>query len=226
MNVAIVGRNKEKIESSVISAGFSISGEQPDFVVSFGGDGTLMHAEAEYSGIPKIILKDSLICKKCSAFTNEEVLKKAKEESYTIEELIKLEALVKGITLIGMNDIIIHNSDPRHAIRYRIRVNGKDLGHEVIGDGIVVATPSFGATGYFRSITDSFFEVGIGLAFNNSIEQSDHMILKEDSIIEMEITRGPAILYADNQETSVILESGNVVTIKKSDKSAKIVIPK
>jgi len=99
------------------------------------------------------------------------------------------------------------------------------VGGEIIGDGIVVATPSFGSTGYYKSITDSFFEVGIGLAYNNSTEQSDHVVLDENRIISIEITRGPAIIYADNQETSISLNKGDVATIKKSSQTAKIVIP-
>ncbi|MBX4215484.1 hypothetical protein KW797_00885 [Candidatus Parcubacteria bacterium] len=225
MKVTIVGKEKEKIEGLVAKTGFSFDDTAPDMVISYGGDGTLMRAEAAYPGIPKVALKNSQICKKCSPFANEEVLAKLKNENYAIEELPKLEAEMEGKKLIGLNDIVVHNKDSRHAIRYRIKVNGKDLGHEIIGDGIVVATP-FGSTGYFRSITDSFFEVGIGLAFNNSTEQSDHMILKEGSSIEMEIVRGPVVVYADNQEGGVSLESGKRLTIRKSAATAKIVVPR
>ena len=167
MHVAVIGRNKKAIEDLLRRAGFSLVESDPQMVVSFGGDGTLMRAEAIYPGIPKIILKDSMICKKCSSFSNEEVLKKVSDGRYVIEALPKLEVEADGKKLSGMNDIIVHNKDSRHAIRYRIKVGGKDIGHEIIGDGIVVATP-FGSTAYFKSITDSFFEVSIGLAFNNS----------------------------------------------------------
>jgi NAD+ kinase len=107
-------------------------------------------------------------------------------------------------------------------MRYKFSINGKNSGHEIIGDGVVVSTP-FGSTGYYRSITDSFFEVGIGLAFNNSTEQSDHMVLSEDSEIEILITRGPANIYADNQSEVLTIEEGKITTIKKSDKFAKII---
>ena len=138
---------------------------------------------------------------------------------------MKLSASASGEELIGLNDIIVHNKDPRHGIRYRLSVDGKDIGHEVIGDGIVVATP-FGSTAYFRSITDSFFDVGIGIAFNNSTEQFDHMIISENGLIEMTITRGPAAVYADNHEKSIRLEEGNTVVIKKSTLCAKLIVPR
>lgn len=114
-----------------------------------------------------------------------------------------------------MNDVVVHNADPRHAIRYRLSVNGKAIGGEIIGDGFVVATP-LGATGYYRSITDSVFEVGIGIAFNNSMEQSDHLVVCEESVITAVILRGPAMVYADNQAASIAMEDGVRVSITRS----------
>ena len=224
MNVALFGDKSIEIESLLKSKGFNIVQNDPDFIVSYGGDGTVMKSESAYPGIPKIVLRNSLICKKCSPLTNEEVLNKVIAGEYLIEELIKLEAVVKKQVLVGFNEVMVHNKDPRSGIRYTVTINGKKIDKEVIGDGIVVATP-YGSTGYYRSITDSFTEVGIGVAFNNSTEQADHMVLKEDSIIELHISRGPAEVYADNHQECVEINDDDVVLIKKSAETAKIVIP-
>jgi len=220
--VTIVGRNKEAIEALIVEHGFVVDDTDFEFVVSYGGDGTLIKAEEFHPGVPKIVLKDSNICKKCSGFTNEEILEKVKDGHFYIEELPKILVTTQGHTMEGMSDIVLHNKDPRHALRSRVTINGEVTHHEIIGDGIVVATP-FGSTGYYSSITHSFFETGIGLAFNNSIEQSDHMILKDDCVIEMEITRGPALVYADNHEKMVDLETGAKIRIEKGKGSARIV---
>lgn len=225
MKVAIFGKDKESVEELVQSAGFTFDEKSPDIVITYGGDGTLVRSEIAYPGIPKVPLRNSGICKKCSAFPNETVLEKIQNGDYATEQLFKLSASAKGKTLTGMNDIIVHNKDPRHGIRYTLSVNGKKIQHEIVGDGIIVATP-FGSTGYFRSITDSFFEVGIGIAFNNSTEQSDHMVVGDESIIEMSITRGPAIIYADNHEETIDLALGESVTIKKSPTTATLLVPR
>ena len=222
--VILVGRNSESIRPLIERIGFVLVNENPDFVISYGGDGTLMGSEFEHPGVPKIILKGSLICKKASSFSNEVVLEKIKNNQYRIEVMEKISVQSKRKELIALNDVVIHNKNPRHAIRYILSINDKQIGKEIIGDGVVVATP-FGSTGYYRSITDSFFEVGIGLAFNNSTEQSDHMVLKNESIIKLHITRGPAMIYADNQEDEIELPDGEVVIIKLSGQIANIVVP-
>jgi NAD+ kinase len=222
--VFLYGRNSADIEPLVLGAGFTIVKENPDFIISYGGDGTMMKAEAEYPGILKVLLRDSQICKKCSTLSNSDVLTRVREGKYAVEKLMKLQVQAGNKILHGLNDIIIHNQDARHAIRYSVKVNGKNIGAEIIGDGLVIATP-FGSTGYYRSITDSYFEIGIGLAFNNSTEQSDHIVLKEDSVIKINIVRGPMVIYADNQGDEIHVAQSEEVTVLKSPHTAHVVIP-
>jgi NAD+ kinase len=224
MKIKIFGEDIESIKDLILKTGFEIVENDPEYIISYGGDGTLMRSENAFPSIPKILLRNSAICKKCSDFSNEEVLNKVLNNSYKIEKLIKLEAVSNGKTLTATNDIIVHNQNPRNGIRYMLTINDKPYIREVIGDGIVVATP-FGSTGYYRSITDSFFEIGIGLAFNNSTEQADHMVLQDNSVIELTVTRGPAEVFADNNTDSIILDDGDKVLIKKSSEFAQIVYP-
>lgn len=220
--IIVFGEKVEEINTIIKNYNFTIVEKNPDFIITFGGDGTVMQSEFIYPGIPKIILKNSRICKLCSQMSNDEILELISLGKYTIQNYPKLIATAKNKKLLAMNDITVHNGDPRSAIRYKFAINGKWTSHEIIGDGIVLATP-IGSTGYYRSITDSFFETGIGLAFNNSTEQSDHMVLKDDTKIELEITRGPAIVFADNINDNITLNVGDVVTLEKSDYSTKIV---
>jgi NAD+ kinase len=85
----------------------------------------------------------------------------------------------------------------------------------------VAATP-FGSSAYYRSITHSLFQVGIGLAFNNSTEPVDHMVLREDSLIEVTILRGPAIVAVDNNPERVSLLEGDTFLVRKSSEPARI----
>lgn len=223
MRTLLFGSHIDAIRPLVAASGFDVVDQGPELVIAVGGDGTLMRSEHAWPGIPKLALRDSMICKKCSRLSNEEVLARVVAGDYTTEPLIKLEATAKGRTLTAVNDIVLHNGDPRHGVRYRVAVNGRQLGGIIIGDGIVVATP-FGSTAYYRSITDSSFELGIGLAFNNSTEQADHIVLKETSEILVILERGPAMLYADNTPDNISLDVGDEVNIRRSTQMGTIIV--
>lgn len=222
MKLLIYGDKTKEITELVEKTGFDVVNNNPEIVASYGGDGTFMKAENEFPGVLKFPIKKSKICKLCHNLPTEEILRKVFVGEYIIREEIKIEAIFKDIKIIGLNEIIVHNIDPRRAIRYEIFVNGKKVGNEIIGDGVVISTPH-GSTGYYRSITDSFFEVGVGVAFNNSTEQSDHMVLKESSEIVVKIIRGKAIAYADNNDEEIILDDGCEIVIRKHINNAKIV---
>jgi NAD kinase len=222
MKILIRGSKKQKILSLAERAGLNIDADNPDVVISYGGDGAIMKAVFAHPDVPILALRGSRICKKCVAISTDKALENLRNKNYKVENSLKLEANCGGKTLYAMDSVVVHNADPRHAIRYRVFLNGRDLGHEVIGDGVVIATP-FGATGYYRSITDSYFEVGIGLAFNNSTEQADHIVLASDTEIKIQIVRGPAEVYADNQKEFIQMDDGEEVVIKKSKKIAKLI---
>ncbi|MFA6407799.1 MAG: hypothetical protein WCV80_03795 [Candidatus Paceibacterota bacterium] len=221
MKVLLFGTKQKEIEEMVKNTGFVLVEKDPEIIICYGGDGTLFGAEYEYPGIPKVMVRGSRVCKLCNSLSNQEVLKRVKEGKYKREKIGKLEVSVSGETMIAMNDVVVHNKDPRHAMRYIIHVDGIQIGEEIIGDGVVVATP-LGSSGYYRSITDSSFEVGIGLAFNNSTEQSDHIVLSDERSVVVNITRGPAIIYADNQKESIEVNVGGEVKIVKSEQFATI----
>ena len=223
MKIKLVGENLELFDAllSPYKASFELA-DLPEFVFVLGGDGTLMRAEHQFPSIPKLFLRDSRIAKLAGPHTNEEILKAFFENRYDVVEYAKLDVEVCGQKATALNDIVMHNANPRHAIRYSVKIDGKVRYEHVIGDGVVCATP-LGSTGYYRSITDSSIEVGIGLAFNNSTEQTDHIVLRDTSVVEIEILRGPAFCYVDNQEDSFELTNGDIVTIQKSDSTAQLI---
>jgi len=206
----------------IIQKNFIYDEVKPDIVVSLGGDGTFLMAERRYPGIPKLLIRSSNICNKCDWDSLSPILDKLKRKEFRIEEHAKLEAHMKSEKRICVNDFVIRNKTPIHAIRFLFFVNGKQLEGELIGDGIVVATP-FGSTAYYYSITKSKFDSGIGIAFNNLSREIAHKIIDEHSTVGIEITRGDATFSYDNNPNIMILRTGDKVRVRKSHEVARIV---
>lgn len=211
-NIGIVSREKSlipEIKKKIKEYGFSHNGGKPDLVLSIGGDGTFFVAERKYPRIPKILVKYNSICKKCAAFDIDHILKSLKDRNYKIKEIEKLEVLCKKKRLQAINDIIIRNKKQYAALRFSLRVDGKDVGN-FIGDGIIAAT-SFGSTAYFHSITRKNFDEGFAIAINNPTEKHEPMPFREK--VEMRIIREQATISADNNEDIIIASKGDNMLI-------------
>lgn len=225
MKIAVIGKigtDARYFKKDIEKAGFELTDKNPNFVISYGGDGTLLVTERIFPGIPKLSIKNSSTCQKCFDIPLIEALNKIKKQEYQIEKLIKLECSVNGEQkLICMNDFVIRNDVPTHALRFEIEVNNKKHKH-LIGDGIVVATP-FGSTGYFNSITRRPFHQGIGIAFNNLTKPKPHLLINDQSTINIKIQRRTGVLVADNNQKFINLKEGDIITIKKSKEIAQII---
>ncbi len=219
--VLLLGHDTEGIRPLVEDSGLEVVTENPDVVMTYGGDGLLLGSEREWPGVPKLPLRNSRHGKKCEPQEVQVAIERLLSGDLIRNEHIKVRAEARGRIQIGLNDVMIHNSRPTSSVRCRIWIDGREFSDEIVGDGIVVATP-FGSTAYYRSITRGHFLAGLGLAFNNSTEPLDHMVLREDARIRVRITRGPAIVAADNQTDIVELERGDEVWIGADESKAVI----
>jgi len=226
MKVVVVGLARKLMEKELAKNGLKLDKKNPDIVISFGGDGSALYGERTYPGVPRIMIKHSKVCVKCKEHDFSKVLTKLKEKKYKIVEEIKVEGVVNKDPkkkLIGLNEIGIHHGIPTKAIRLMLKVNGKIIENQVIGDGLLVATP-YGSTGYFYSISRKKFSKGLGIAFNNSVNiNRKNVIVNDNSMIEVKILRGKGLMTADENEKMIPLKIGDTITIRKSKGKARII---
>lgn len=222
--VKVCGRNRAEILPRLAKLGIVVDEVCPEVVISYGGDGTLLGAEREWPGVPKVALRDSERCELCSHESNDAILRHFAEGTLKRTEFIKLRAEAAGRAFTCLNNAILHNAVIAAGVRYRVWIDDEPYGRgEIIGDGLVVATP-FGSSAYYRSITHSTFRLGIGLAFNNSIEPINHLVLPNTSIVRMAIMRGPAIIVGDQMPDHIALQQGDEVTIRRAPENAVILV--
>jgi NAD+ kinase len=219
--ILVLGADADSILPLVRAAGFSVVEDAPDVVLTYGGDGLLLHSEREWPGVPKLPVRNSHRGRKCEPRTVQEALERLARGDLAAVRYSKVRADARGQTRVGLNDIIVHNSRPTSTVRCRVHIDGQPFGGEVVGDGVVVATV-FGSTAYYRSITRSVFRVGLGVAFNNSTEPVDHIVLPEESEVRVLITRGPALVAADNDPGTIPLEKDDEVVIRRHDAQATL----
>ncbi len=223
--VALVVKNKIKLDGLkelVLSKGFKIVTKNPDFVMSVGGDGTFLISERKYPSVPKLILKDSKICKKCVGGTEDTILDLILQGKYKLEDEIKIKAEFNLTEIIGVNDIIIRNKKPNQAVRLDLHVGSEKIHEEVIGDGLVISTP-FGSSAYYKSITGKHFSKGFGIAFNNPTEPHKPILLNEDEELRVKIVRGDLHITADNNSKIYTVKEGDWIKITALEHKAKII---
>ena len=226
----LVSKNKEngnRLRKTLIKYGFEEVKRDPDFVLSHGGDGTLLIAERKYPGIPKLAVRNSKLCYLCENAPFELMLKSLRTGNYRYLEIPKLNANVnakkKKHSILAFNDIIIRNKKINQALRFSVYINNKLKYNELIGDGVVVATP-FGSTGYFYSIARKKFKKGIGIAFNHiHNKRLNCIIAKKNDKIKIIINRGPGEIAGDNENRTIRLEEGDSISISNTVKDAKLI---
>jgi NAD+ kinase len=226
--VRVISRSNTDEITRLLRKEFIIVRKNPDFIVSYGGDGTILFSERIFPEIPKLIVKKSRIFRKYDYTLEnlEKILTKIKEGEYILKKEMKLETELGEKRLTGLNEIQIHTKLPIHAIRFSLYVNEKEF-EELIGDGVIFATP-FGSTGYYKSTGGKKFNKGIGISFNNLYNKKIRtIVVSEDSTIKIKINRGPAGVFADNFERFFELKENDGIDIKKSGSVANFIyIPK
>lgn len=225
MKVAVVGLKKKNVERELKKFNLQLEKRNPEVIISYGGDGTILYSERMYPGIPKVFIRHSKTCEKCSVHNYSKTLGKLSEGRFEVFDQIKVEGIVNGDKkkrLIGMNEINICHKTPLKTIRLEVQVNGRIIQKEVIGDGVLVATP-FGSTAYYYSITRKTFKKGLGIAFNNSRQQIRNIVVGENSIIKIKVLRDGGLMAADNNPRMISVKEGDVIEIKKAKNKAKII---
>lgn len=223
MKVSVVGKKCLKLKEMLQANSLEIHPpEEADLIIVYGGDGSLLGAERLYPGIPKYPIRDSETAPLCPLHSLEQQFPLFLDQKLEKIYLPKLKGTIdSGEGIYAINDIFLHNRSRTGALRYKVWIDGVLYAREIVGDGLGVATVH-GATAYYRSITRSVFRVGIGLAFSNSTELVNHLVLPEDSVINVKVIRGPGELTADNSPEIPVVCDGSECEIRLSDKKAEM----
>ena len=222
--IALYGKKSELLEKLLAERGYTPVRPEDDpeaLILCYGGDGAMLGAELRYPNRLKMPVRDYETAPHCPKHPLESQLDALKNGQLRTSVLMKLQGTLGSMTRFAVNDIFIHNTNNVSALRYQVKIDDDIYAREVVGDGVGVSTVH-GSTAYYRSITHGSFRVGIGIAFSNSTELLNHLVLQEDSVIKVRILRGPSELVFDNSPEVTPLKEGDIVTIRKSEHYARM----
>lgn len=227
MRIAVSGsKDTKNIVSIVTRAGIVIDNKNPEFVITYGGDGSVLWAENQYPEIPKIIVRASGTAKILMYEEKDlgDILEKLKKGEYKISEVMKLEARFSGNRVVALNDVQVRSPLPVQALRFSVSVSGKQVFGEIIGDGAVVSTP-FGSGAYYSSVGGKPFKKGMGIALNNphDYKGTRAIVAGESDEISIKVLRDEGILLFDNCERVYTIRAADEIKIRKAKENAKFV---
>lgn len=200
-----------------------------DFLVSIGGDGTLLSVVRKSFkhdlpilgihmgtlGFLTDILTDEL-----ETFLNDFV-----NQNYRIDNRMLVECTVADKQFVAFNDIVISRKTVSSMIKLKAKIDGSSF-NSYYGDGVIISTPT-GSTAYNLSVggpivyplTEAFIITPVA---PHSLTQRP-LVMPADIEIEFKvIDEQGAVLLIDGQDTYEV-EEGTIIKVTIAQKKAKLI---
>lgn len=149
--------NSQNLEKELIKeltdSNFEINDDNPDIVISLGGDGTFLRAVTQYFDVDPLFININTgnfgyLCE-FQKDEYEEVVKLIKGNKKKIKTISLLEADFEKEKRYALNEFRIHSSDEK-TISFDVYIDGTFL-EKLRGDGCVIAS-SIGSSGVAKSL--------------------------------------------------------------------------
>jgi len=154
---AYTAQTGEDLDGNTINDHEELKQENPDVVITLGGDGTILNATTIVQDLDIPLLGINLGRMGFLASTEKSFIKEAiallKSKKYNTRErsLLELESSpgIFSEAPIALNDFTLHKRDTSSMVTIHTYINGKFL-NSYWADGLIIATPT-GSTGYSLS---------------------------------------------------------------------------
>ena len=225
----VLEENSAKMISCIEYLSFSRLCKECDFLVSLGGDGTLISVarrSVKYDIAVLGINLGTLGFLTDISFRNvKNFINSLQKDVYKIDKRMMIEASSNLNTFFAFNDIVISKKSISSMIRIKAMIDGKPF-NSYYGDGVIISTRT-GSSAYNLSaggplvhpMTEAFILTPIA---PHSLTQRP-LVLPASFEIEFTIVDSfGAVVIVDGQEIYQI-EQNETIKIKMSDKKAKLI---
>jgi NAD+ kinase len=200
-----------------------------DFLISVGGDGTLLSVVRKSFKYDKPVLGINLgtlgFLTDISMEQLPSFIKDLKNNIYKIDNRMMVEGSVNLNKFVAFNDIVISRKSISSMIKISAKIDGKHF-NSYDGDGVIVSTPT-GSTAYNLSVggpivyplTDAFIVTPVA---PHSLTQRP-LVMPADFEIEFKIIDNQgAVVIVDGQDIYEV-EQNQSIKIKIASKKAKMI---
>ena len=203
--------------------------QKVDFLISVGGDGTLLSVVRKSFKFDKAVLGINLgtlgFLTDISMEQLPDFIKDLKKGIYKIDNRMMVEGSVNLNKFVAFNDIVISRKSISSMIKIEGKIDGKHF-NSYFGDGIIISTPT-GSTAYNLSVggpivyplTEAFIVTPVA---PHSLTQRP-LVMPADFEIEFKIIDNQgAVVIVDGQDIYEV-EQNQTIKIKIADKKAKMI---
>lgn len=214
--------------------GVTVSEDDPDLVISLGGDGTMLRAAVDAHRFDALLLGVNFgalgFLTEVDAGQEHAALEKILAGSFEVERRMVLECEVFGDGVaerhVGLNEILVERSDRYRLVSLQVRVNGERL-TVFNADGVMVATPT-GSTAYALSAGGPIISPGAEVL--EIVPVSPHMMFSRPFVLsaadEVEIEVENATVVASlslDGHLGCPLEPGARVLVRRHPRPLRLV---
>jgi len=209
-----------------------LSGEDVDFCVALGGDGTILRAFNRFPGLQTPVLGINFgRVGFLSAIRPDEIntrLRSILEGGYDVIDLSMIEMDHEGASSLALNDIVIHKPDGGSVVRLAYGTGEVEFG-SLSCDGLVLATPA-GSTAYNLSNGGPLVSLALEALVLTAIAPHTlgfrALVLgrEEGVFIRNETIGSAAAIYVDGRATGS-LAPGDSINLRMSGLKAHLVQP-
>jgi len=229
-NITVYLEDKSAIQLGVDDGlPFDLLCEKSDFLVTLGGDGTLISVARRATKYQKAVMGINLgtLGFLTDIMPNEidHFLTNFENDNYRIDKRMMIKASIDGKDVVAFNDVVISRDTVAGMIKLDAMINDK-LFNKYNGDGLIISTPT-GSTAYNLScngpivypLTDAFIVTPISA---HSLTQRALVLPVDFKITFKNRYENDAIVIIDGHD-SYNLKPNGIVTIEVSSLKAQLI---
>ena len=231
--IAVLLADRSATMIGVAGVPFEVMCEKSDFLVSLGGDGTLLSLVRRSYGFhkPTVGINAGTLGFLADVTIDEvdNFLDYLLSGEYRIDDRMMIEGYLKTVkgekkSFIAFNDVVITSPQPSKMVQVNASIQGERF-NSYRGDGLIISTPT-GSTAYNLAaggpvvypLTKAFIVTPIS---SHALGNQRPLVVPADFSIELDTEKYEAIATIDGQEVYP-MEEGDILYIEGAKKGAKL----